>query len=41
MGLNPAGFVSAQADTNCNGAIEIVDALHIAQYYVGLVDGFC
>jgi lysophospholipase L1-like esterase len=37
VGLNPAGFVSANADVNCSGAIDIVDALVVAQYYVGLI----
>jgi alpha-galactosidase len=37
VGLNPAGFVSANADVNKDGNIDIVDALRIAQCYVGLV----
>jgi endoglucanase len=37
VGLNPAGFVEANADVNCSGTIDIVDALRIAQYYVGLL----
>ncbi len=41
VGLNPPGFVSANADTNCSGGIDIVDALLIAQYYVGLITQFC
>lgn len=28
-------------DTNCDGTINIVDALLIAQYYVGLINSFC
>jgi hypothetical protein len=40
VGLNPAGFVAANADVNCSGAIDIVDALLVAQYYVGLVTSF-
>jgi xyloglucan-specific exo-beta-1,4-glucanase len=40
VGLNPSGFVSANADVNCSGAIDIVDALVIAQYYVGLIASF-
>ncbi len=41
VGLNPPGFVAANADVNCSGSIDIVDALLVAQYYVGLVTGFC
>ena len=41
VGLNPAGFILANADTNCNGTVDIVDALLIAQYYVGLISQFC
>jgi glucuronoarabinoxylan endo-1,4-beta-xylanase len=37
VGLNPSGFVAANADVNCTGTIDIVDALLVAQYYVGLV----
>jgi arabinoxylan arabinofuranohydrolase len=37
VGLNPAGFVAANADVNCTGTIDIVDALLVAQYYVGLI----
>jgi hypothetical protein len=40
VGLNPSGFVSANADVNCSGAIDIVDALLVAQYYVGLTTSF-
>jgi alpha-L-arabinofuranosidase len=36
VGLNPAGFIAANADVNCSGTIDIVDALLVAQYYVGL-----
>jgi alpha-galactosidase len=41
VGLNPQGFISANADTNCSGSIDIVDALLVAQYYVGLISNFC
>jgi hypothetical protein len=41
VGLNPSGFVAANADVNCSGGIDIVDALRIAQYYVGLITVFC
>jgi alpha-L-fucosidase len=41
VGLNPAGFVAANADVNCSGAVDIVDALLVAQYYVGLIARFC
>ncbi len=37
VGLDPAGFIAANADVNCSGAIDIIDALRIAQYYVGLL----
>jgi hypothetical protein len=40
VGLNPSGFVSANADTNCSGSIDIVDALLVAQQYVGLITSF-
>jgi arabinoxylan arabinofuranohydrolase len=40
VGLNPSGFVAANADTNCDGSIDIVDALLVAQYYVGLIVEF-
>jgi endoglucanase len=40
VGLNPAGFVTANADVTKDGSIDIVDALRIAQYYVGLIAGF-
>ncbi len=40
VGLNPSGFVAANADANCSGAIDIVDALLVAQYYVGLITSF-
>jgi endoglucanase len=40
VGLNPAGFVAANADVNCSGTIDIIDALLVAQYYVGLVSSF-
>ncbi|MBN2535747.1 MAG: hypothetical protein JXB88_22905 [Spirochaetales bacterium] len=29
------------ADVNCDGSIDIVDALLVAQYYVGLINSFC
>ncbi len=41
VGLNPSGFVFANADANCSGGIDIVDALLVAQYYVGLVTTLC
>jgi hypothetical protein len=41
VGLNPPGFVAANADVNCDGNITIVDALMIAQRYVGLIGSFC
>jgi arabinoxylan arabinofuranohydrolase len=41
VGLNPSGFIAANADTNCDGSIDIVDALIVAQYYVGLIQSFC
>jgi hypothetical protein len=40
VGLNPSGFVVANADVNCSGGIDIVDALLIAQKYVGLIANF-
>jgi hypothetical protein len=40
VGLNPQGFVAANADVNCTGTIDIVDALLVAQYYVGLITSF-
>jgi hypothetical protein len=40
VGLNPAGFIARNADVDCDGNITIVDALLIAQYYVGLVSSF-
>jgi hypothetical protein len=40
VGLNPSGFVVANADVNCSGTIDIVDALLVAQYYVGLITSF-
>ena len=33
---NPPGFDSSYADVDCNGNIDIVDALMTAQYYVRL-----
>jgi glucuronoarabinoxylan endo-1,4-beta-xylanase len=41
VGLDPSGFIAANADTNCDGSINIVDALLVAQYYVGLINRFC
>jgi hypothetical protein len=41
VGLNPEGFIPANADTNCDGTITISDALLVAQYYVGLINTFC
>jgi hypothetical protein len=41
VGLNPSGFISGNADTNCDEDINIVDALLVAQYYVGLISRFC
>jgi hypothetical protein len=35
--LNPANFDAGAADTNGDGSINILDALLIAQYYVGLI----
>jgi hypothetical protein len=40
VGLDPAGFIQANADVNCSGSIDIVDALVVAQYYVGLISSF-
>jgi hypothetical protein len=40
VGLNPAGFIAANADVTKDGSVDIVDALRIAQYYVGLITGF-
>jgi hypothetical protein len=40
VGLNPSGFVAANADVNCSGTADIVDAFFIAQYYVGLITNF-
>jgi alpha-galactosidase len=37
VGLNPSGFVYANADVTRDGTVNIVDALRIAQCYVGLV----
>lgn len=39
MGLNPSNFNPDVADTNCDASIDIVDALLIAQFYVGLITG--
>jgi hypothetical protein len=40
VGLNPTNFNAGSADTNCDGSINIVDALLVAQYYVGLISQF-
>jgi len=40
VGLNPVGFIPANADVNCDGTITIVDALMVAQYYVSIITGF-
>jgi len=40
VGLNPSGFIAANADVNCDGSTTIVDALIIAQRYVGLISAF-
>ena len=40
VGIIPPGFNPAAADVNCDGSINIVDALMIAQYYVGLLTRF-
>jgi hypothetical protein len=34
------GFNQTQADINCSGAIDMVDALLIARKYVGLISNF-
>lgn len=41
VGLDPAGFTPVTADVDCDGQVTIVDALIIAQYAAGMVDGFC
>jgi hypothetical protein len=41
VGLAPQGFDTDAADVTCDGSIDIIDALRIAQYYVGLVTSFC
>jgi hypothetical protein len=38
--LNPANFNASAADVNCSGAVDIVDALLVAQRYVGLISNF-
>jgi len=38
--LTDTGFDATVADVNKDGSIIIVDALLIAQYYVGLITGF-
>ncbi len=38
MLISPTGvFIEANTDVNCSNTIDIVDALLIAQFYVGLV----
>jgi hypothetical protein len=37
----PAAGQENLGDVNSDGAIDIVDALLVAQYYVGLVSAFC
>ena len=39
--LNPDSFDQLKADTNFDGTVDILDALLIAQYYVGLIKEFC
>jgi hypothetical protein len=41
VGSNPANFDIGAADANCDDSISIVDALFVAQYYVGLISNFC
>lgn len=38
--MNPPNFVAANADVNADGVMDIVDALLIPQYYVGLITSF-
>ena len=40
MGLHPGNFDSSVANVDGSGSIDIVDALLIAQYYVGLSNEF-
>jgi hypothetical protein len=40
VGLNPANYNDACADVDCSGSIDIVDALLVAQLYVGLISSF-
>jgi hypothetical protein len=40
VGLSPPDFATANADVNCSGNINIIDALQIAQFYVGLITSF-
>ena len=39
--LNPGNFNPAVADVDCDGEVDIIDALLIAQFYVDLITGFC
>ena len=41
VGLNPTGYNSDAADSNCDGEVTIVDALLIAQLYVNLISQLC
>jgi hypothetical protein len=36
-GLTPSDFNAAAADVNCSAAVDILDALKIAQYVAGLI----
>ena len=40
LGLEPTPFFDRYADVNGDGSIDIIDALLVAQYYVGLIDTF-
>jgi endoglucanase len=37
VGMNPSPFAANTADVNGSGNIEIIDALMVAQYYVGII----
>ena len=39
--FDATNFNPVAADVNCDGLITIVDALLVAQYYVGLISKFC
>ena len=41
VGLDPDTFDITRADVNCDGGVDIIDALVIAQYYVELITEFC